>query len=194
MLFRSHSKTTEQTTENSKNYSLDIAQRLVDKNISKEILVVEHRAAKDMGYSSGTDEGRDMSNRVMVTLYVSPPDDKDTDGDGVFDTKDKCPDTPHGLAVDQDGCPLDSDQDGVYDYIDECPNTPLNVHVDDKGCPFDTDSDGVLDYKDKCPGTPTGLTVDTDGCPTSMTLRLNFKSASSEILPSSDAKIGRAHV
>ncbi len=30
----------------------------------------------------------------------------DTDGDGVIDEKDKCPDTPAGTRVDGDGCPL----------------------------------------------------------------------------------------
>lgn len=31
----------------------------------------------------------------------------DSDGDGVVDEKDKCPDTPAGTRVDGDGCPLD---------------------------------------------------------------------------------------
>jgi OOP family OmpA-OmpF porin len=34
-----------------------------------------------------------------------PPPRKDSDGDGVFDDRDKCPDTPLGVAVDADGCP-----------------------------------------------------------------------------------------
>jgi OOP family OmpA-OmpF porin len=33
----------------------------------------------------------------------APP--ADSDGDGVIDARDKCPDTPRGVAVDQDGCP-----------------------------------------------------------------------------------------
>ncbi len=33
------------------------------------------------------------------------------------------------------GCPLDSDGDGVYDYLDKCPNTPAGVSVDTNGCP-----------------------------------------------------------
>ena len=59
---------------------------------------------------------------------------KDSDNDGVYDDMDKCPDTPHGVAVDSTGCPLDSDRDGVYDYKDKCPGTPVGVKVDSKGC------------------------------------------------------------
>ena len=88
----------------------------------------------------------------------------DSDGDGVYDHSDKCPNTPRGVIVDAKGCPLDSDGDGVYDYLDQCPNTPKGVRVDAKGCPLDTDCDGVYDYLDKCPCTPKGAIVDTRGC------------------------------
>jgi OOP family OmpA-OmpF porin len=90
---------------------------------------------------------------------------RDSDGDGVVDDLDKCPNTPSGVKVDQDGCPLDTDKDGVYDYLDKCPGTPAGVKVDQDGCPLDTDKDGVYDYLDKCPGTPAGVKVDSDGCP-----------------------------
>ena len=89
----------------------------------------------------------------------------DTDGDGVFDYLDKCPDTPEGLNVDPDGCPFDTDGDGVYDYLDECPNTQKGVKVDKKGCPYDRDGDGVIDELDRCPDTPGGVKVDRRGCP-----------------------------
>jgi OOP family OmpA-OmpF porin len=89
----------------------------------------------------------------------------DSDKDGVPDNADKCPGTPAGVAVDNDGCPLDSDKDGVYDYMDKCPGTPAGVAVDNDGCPLDSDKDGVYDYLDKCPGTPAGVKVDKDGCP-----------------------------
>jgi OOP family OmpA-OmpF porin len=89
----------------------------------------------------------------------------DTDGDGVPDYQDKCPNTPAGVKVDASGCPLDTDGDGVPDYQDECPDTPRGVKVDEKGCPLDTDGDGVLDYLDKCPDTPKGVPVDDEGCP-----------------------------
>lgn len=89
----------------------------------------------------------------------------DADGDGVPDYLDNCPDTPHGVAVDSHGCPLDSDGDGVPDYLDKCADTPHGVKVDSHGCPLDSDGDGVPDYLDKCPDTPKGITVDKDGCP-----------------------------
>lgn len=90
---------------------------------------------------------------------------KDSDHDGVPDKKDKCPDTPRGVKVDKDGCPIDSDGDGVPDNLDKCPNTPKGVKVDKNGCPIDTDRDGVPDYLDKCPDTPAKVKVDSVGCP-----------------------------
>ena len=64
--------------------------------------------------------------------YVEP----DTDGDGVIDKLDQCPDTPAGVKVDEVGCPLDTDKDGVYDYLDKCPDTPIELKVDKDGCPM----------------------------------------------------------
>ena len=89
----------------------------------------------------------------------------DSDGDGVFDRKDKCPDTPHGATVDKNGCPSDADGDGVWDGLDLCPDTPKGWPVDAKGCPLDTDGDAVPDGNDKCPNTPKGCTVNAEGCP-----------------------------
>ncbi|MGE4288112.1 MAG: thrombospondin type 3 repeat-containing protein [Salinivirgaceae bacterium] len=50
----------------------------------------------------------------------------------------------------------DSDGDGVDDFNDECPNTPPNVKVNFKGCPLDIDNDGVPDYMDKQNDTQSG--------------------------------------
>jgi len=60
--------------------------------------------------------------------------DMDSDGDGVPDSRDRCPNTPKGAPVDADGCPLDSDGDGVPDYKDNCPGTPKGAKVDPSGC------------------------------------------------------------
>ena len=109
--------------------------------------------------------GIDIVYSAGVSLSYYFRGAKDTDMDGVVDSKDMCPNTPRGVRVDDFGCPLDSDGDGVADYMDKCPDTPKGVKVDKNGCPLDTDGDGVADYLDKCPGTPTGVKVDSDGCP-----------------------------
>lgn len=90
----------------------------------------------------------------------------DTDGDGVPDELDECPNTPAGVRVDDLGCahPLDADGDGVLDADDQCPDTPADVQVDAKGCPLDSDGDGVFDYVDRCAGTPQGAAVTKFGC------------------------------
>lgn len=58
----------------------------------------------------------------------------------------------------------DADGDGVPDSKDKCPNTPKGVAVNAIGCPLDSDGDGIPDYKDKCPGTRRGAKVNFDGC------------------------------
>lgn len=81
----------------------------------------------------------------------------DTDGDGIFDKDDACPDVP-GLAA-FNGCP-DTDGDGIEDSKDACPNEAGLPEFN--GCP-DTDGDGVPDKDDKCP-TVAGLKT-LGGCP-----------------------------
>ncbi len=116
----------------------------------------------------------------------------DSDGDGVTDDLDQCPDTPKGAPVDAKGCPLDSDGDGVYDYLDQCPDTPKGAPVDDKGCPLDSDGDGVYDYLDQCPGTPKGTLVDDKGCELKLTLHINFDFDQAVIKPEFKAELDKA--
>ena len=60
----------------------------------------------------------------------------DTDGDGVVDSMDQCPDTPRGERVNSVGCTVvgDADGDGVTDASDQCPATPMGAPVNDAGC------------------------------------------------------------
>jgi len=81
----------------------------------------------------------------------------DADGDGIKDSDDACPNVVGLVAL--NGCP-DADGDGIADKDDMCPNekgTKAN-----KGCP-DTDGDGTLDKDDKCPEV-TGPAANA-GCP-----------------------------
>ncbi|WP_300570794.1 OmpA family protein [Flavobacterium sp.] len=124
-----------------------------------------------------------------VGLTFNFGNSKDSDNDGVSDSRDNCPDTPAGVSVDKHGCPLDKDADGIADYLDTCPDVAGlkmlngcpdrdNDGVSDgtdrcpdiagsvalKGCP-DADNDGVADLDDKCPNTKSGTRVDVTGCP-----------------------------
>jgi OOP family OmpA-OmpF porin len=88
--------------------------------------------------------------------------------------------------------PMDSDGDGVTDDLDRCPNTPRGVKVDTHGCPIDSDGDGVPDYLDKCPNTPKGATVDARGCWTyAAVVMYDFNSATikSEAYPMLDEAV-----
>lgn len=69
----------------------------------------------------------------------------DSDGDGVGDLIDECPDLPGPRAF--NGCP-DTDGDGIIDKKDDCPTEPGRRRT--RGCP-DRDRDGVADYEDECP-------------------------------------------
>ena len=181
----------EESLQLSKVYVQEIEKRLVDENISKELLFPEYRGGKDEVYTNATDEGIARSNGVMVTIYIEKEIDIDSDRDGVYDRDDVCPGTPRGVKVDANGCPIDSDRDGVLDYKDKCPQTPPGVRVDKTGCPLDSDGDGVADYKDRCPNTPINLNVDPNGCPLKSTLKLHFKTDSDKILQDSYPEIQR---
>ncbi|MEM8984406.1 MAG: OmpA family protein [Pseudomonadota bacterium] len=116
-------------------------------------------------------DGEEFRDRLatlgfQVALGDPAPRFVDSDGDGVSDDVDACPNTPLGAAVDARGCELDDDGDGVVNSKDACPNTPAGTRVDARGCaiPVDSDGDGVTDDKDQCPNTPAGARVDANGC------------------------------
>jgi outer membrane protein OmpA-like peptidoglycan-associated protein len=98
---------------------------------------------------------------------------KDSDGDGIPDAQDKCPNEPEDKDgfEDTDGCPdPDNDGDGIPDTVDKCPLDPEDKDgfQDDDGCPDpDNDFDGIPDARDKCPNEPEDQDgfQDTDGCP-----------------------------
>ncbi len=56
---------------------------------------------------SGWDDNEsECKPKVIVKEVIKYKIPKDSDGDGVPDIKDKCPNTPKNLAVDHNGCPI----------------------------------------------------------------------------------------
>ncbi len=125
---------------------------------------------------------------LLIPFGEGTPKFVDSDGDGVADGMDRCPNTPAGASVDSFGCELDSDGDGVKDSRDKCPGTPRGVTVDADGCPVDTDgdNDGVVDRLDECPNSAPGVQVDIKGCEIKEEINLrgvNFETNSDRLLP-----------
>jgi len=134
-------------------------------------------ARKAMSNSDANGNGIDDGNETECGESLDDIDvdtTTDTDEDGVVDINDLCENTPNGVSVNIDGCPLDSDGDGINDFdnsgepLDLCDNTPQNTTVDSDGCVLiseeDIDDDGVIDSEDSCLNTPQDAVVDSDGC------------------------------
>jgi outer membrane protein OmpA-like peptidoglycan-associated protein len=122
----------------------------------------------NLNYSLGFSSPLKDKEEPKVIIAPPPPapvvvveEEKDTDKDGIVDSKDKCPTVP-GLAK-YNGCPIpDTDKDGINDEEDNCPTVAGTAKY--KGCPIpDTDGDGVNDEEDKCPSV-AGL-ARYKGCP-----------------------------
>ena len=82
---------------------------------------------------------------------------KDTDGDGIYDKDDACPEVA-GLPEFK-GCP-DTDKDGIQDSEDACPEEAGSKELN--GCP-DNDGDGIINSEDACPEDKG--TKMMNGCP-----------------------------
>ena len=105
-------------------------------------------------------------------VVVAEPKVVDSDGDGLLDNVDACPDRAEIVngVTDHDGCPEpDPDGDGLVTGVDKCPDhaEDRDNFQDDDGCPDDdNDGDGIADAADKCRDvaeTNNGFD-DDDGC------------------------------
>lgn len=88
--------------------------------------------------------------RVEVAENQPPlkPTATDSDGDGIDDAQDQCPNQAEDRDAfqDDDGCTdLDNDGDGIVDSADQCPDEPetKNGFQDDDGCADQTSTDLV---------------------------------------------------
>ncbi len=102
--------------------------------------------------------GKQEAYQAASTPLPAPVD---TDGDGITDDLDKCPNQA-GTAK-YNGCPIpDSDGDGINDELDKCPNQAGTAKYN--GCPVpDSDGDGINDEEDKCPNQAGP--ANRNGCP-----------------------------
>ena len=91
---------------------------------------------------------------VSCAEVAGIPANVDSDGDGVVDDLDACPnEDASGYDANGDGCIDDTDGDGVGDDVDPCSGFPND----------DTDGDGVCDANDVCPTDPNDTDADDDG-------------------------------
>lgn len=87
-----------------------------------------------------------------------PAEPIDTDGDGIFDPDDACPEQPG--VPEYDGCPVpDTDSDGILDPDDKCVEEPetKNEFEDADGCP-----DEIPEEVKKFTGVIEGIFFDTN--------------------------------
>ncbi len=97
----------------------------------------------------------------------------DSDGDGIKDCFDQCPDDPKKTSPGDCGCGVsednkDYDGDGVIGCQDGCPYDGNKIEPGQCGCGVpespDSDNDGVLDCNDECPYNPAKVLAGTCGC------------------------------
>ncbi|MFY0482543.1 OmpA family protein [Flavobacterium sp. PLA-1-15] len=132
-----------------------------DKNNTGVRSHVQHFAGLTFKFGGKDTDGDGVYDKDDACPEVAGPKElngcPDTDGDGVLDKDDACVDVA-GL-VEFQGCP-DTDGDGIQDSADACPEVAGLKEF--QGCP-DTDGDGVQDKNDKCP-TVAGP-KENGGCP-----------------------------
>jgi len=115
----------------------------------------------EAGLARRTQQDEDDVSLAAITRKLACTND--SDGDGVCDGADNCPNHANADQADTDG-------DGIGDNCDQCSDTPSGYSVDGFGCApcnnglNDSDGDGVCYGVDDCSDTPLGHTVDGNGC------------------------------
>ena len=162
----------------------DAKQKLSAEVIGGIKLFVDKNSYFMLGAGAGVVPGFESAGQRITLGFIFEPSIGDSDGDGIKDDEDDCPNEPEDFDGFQDtksdsppgkyGCPdPDNDNDGILDDDDKCPNDPedRDGYQDEDGCPEandgDRDGDGILDSHDKCPDEPEDKDgfEDTDGCP-----------------------------
>ena len=79
-----------------------IKQILLDNGIAESQLYLENRNGFDNAFAETERNGRELNQRVDVAIYLIK--ERDSDGDGVLDRDDLCPNTGQGILVYNNGC------------------------------------------------------------------------------------------
>tara|TARA_B100000214_G_scaffold314991_1_gene248099 strand:- start:1882 stop:3963 length:2082 start_codon:yes stop_codon:yes gene_type:complete len=87
----------------------------------------------DLFTTSKNKDNHYLNDDYYMDVNFTKLESEDEDGDLVVDIDDYCPNTPVGVRVDKNGCPLDDDKDGIANYLDKQKNTPEGVIVDKNG-------------------------------------------------------------
>ena len=132
-----------------------------------------HQTDTDYIDDIASGDNKDLYYTVLIGISVAPFGPRDSDGDGIIDEFDACPDEGEDFDgfEDDDGCPeYDNDFDGIPDLEDTCPlgAEDYDGFADSDGCPDpDNDLDGILDINDDCPDEAEDKDgfLDEDGCP-----------------------------
>lgn len=107
-----------------------------------------------------------LGSPIATDTYFILQGSEDSDGDGVYDDVDNCPDTPNQDQLNTDGaddggdaCDTDDDNDNWLDVDDNCP-------IDANPQQEDSDQDGVGDTCDNCSifSNPLQEDLNADGC------------------------------
>ena len=151
------------------------------RNTNAEILgSVRYRVIDNLEIGAGAGPGLtsgigtpDFRGVLMVAFTPEQKQARDSDGDGILDADDACPDVKGVSDPDpkKHGCPPppDRDGDGIIDSLDACPDVKGVASSDPQqnGCPPDRDGDGIIDALDACPDVKGVSDPDPkkSGCP-----------------------------
>jgi adhesin transport system outer membrane protein len=97
----------EESYNKAASYAKNIKDELVKNGVNKDVLIEESRVDYDKAFLETNRGDKTLNNVVAIALYVPKKAEKvilDDDKDGVINELDKCPNTPAGYTVDENGC------------------------------------------------------------------------------------------
>lgn len=141
-----------------------------------------------LGCGEGLPDRSTQAPDIVTTTPTDDPTDASAAADAATAVPDAQLPSADGAEPQPSAPPPDSDGDGVLDTADNCPDTEQGKQVDGAGCLVDPDGDGVVGETDLCPDSPYGEPVDATGCRPRLpvaqeyTLLLTFETASATIV------------